>query len=225
MRLIVEEVHKKCHVHGIHIPCQSFDGQCHGLVTRTNDGCPLTILQLQKDVWKEAEQKKKNENIAFFKQMNKDVKCSVQFSAQNDMAIGRKVIELFNDDIRLPRNPANNMQYNFKKKKKESMKSTLSTLADVILDPVKELHNIDDSVLALTSISEGLEMTVFASNMPASNMPAEEWASELETCHGDSLEDTGHILLNENKEEKKLEAKYVLKENHKNSNRKPSFGY
>lgn len=58
MRLIVEEVHKKCHVHGIHIPCQSFDGQWHGLVTRTKDGCPLTILQLQKDVWKEAEQKK-----------------------------------------------------------------------------------------------------------------------------------------------------------------------
>lgn len=118
MRLIVEEVHKKCHSHGIHIPCQSFDGQWHGLVTRTKDGCPLTILQLQKDVWKEAEQKKKNEIIAYFKQMNKDVKCNVQFSAQNDMDIGRKVIELSNGDIRLPRNPANKMQYNFKRKKR-----------------------------------------------------------------------------------------------------------
>lgn len=50
--------------------------------------------------------------------MNKDVKCNVQFGAQNDMEIGRKVIELSNDDIRLPRNPANKMQYNFFLKRK-----------------------------------------------------------------------------------------------------------
>lgn len=82
--------------------------------------------------------------------MNKDVKCNVEFSAQNDMDIGRKVIELSNGDIRLPRNPANKMQYNFKRKEKESTKSTLSTLAEVIPDTVKEVHNIGDSVLAMT---------------------------------------------------------------------------
>lgn len=49
-----EEVHKKCQSHGIHIPCQSFDGQ-------------------------------------WLKQMNKDVKCNMQFSPQNDMEIGRQV--------------------------------------------------------------------------------------------------------------------------------------
>lgn len=92
------------------------------------------------------------------------------------------------------------MQYNFKKKEKESMKSTLSTLADVIPDAVKEVHNISDSVLAMTSISEGLEMEVFASNIPA-----DEWASELEKCDDDSLEDTGHVLLNENEEETRSE--------------------
>lgn len=92
------------------------------------------------------------------------------------------------------------MQYNFKKKGKETMKSTLSTLADVIPDAVKEVHNIGDSVLAMTSISEGLEMEVFASNIPA-----DEWASELEKCDDGSLEDTGHVLLNENKEETRSE--------------------
>lgn len=59
--------------------------------------------------------------------MNKDVKCNMQFSAQNDMDIGRKVIELSNGDIRLPRNPANKMQYNFKRKEKESIKSTFNS--------------------------------------------------------------------------------------------------
>lgn len=62
------------------------------------------------------------------------------------------------------------------------------------------MHNIGDSVLAMTSISEGLEMEVFASNLPA-----EEWASELERCHDDSLENTDHTLLNETEEETRSE--------------------
>lgn len=73
----------------------------------------------------------------------------------------RKVIELSEGDKRLPRNPANKMQYNFKKKEKETMKSTLSTLADVIPDAVKEVHNIGDSVLAMTSISEGFLRVIY----------------------------------------------------------------
>lgn len=39
----------------------------------------------------------------------------------------------------------------------------------------------------------------------ASNIPAEEWASELERCHDDSLENTDHTLLNENEEETRSE--------------------
>ena len=50
LRQIVEEVHTQCHRNGIHIPCQSFDGQWHVLVTRTKDGKPSNLFQLQNDV-------------------------------------------------------------------------------------------------------------------------------------------------------------------------------
>lgn len=39
----------------------------------------------------------------------------------------------------------------------------------------------------------------------ASNIPAEEWASVLERCHDDSLENTDHTLLNKNEEETRSE--------------------
>lgn len=31
-RNIVEKVHDKCQAHGIHVPCESFDGQWHSIV-------------------------------------------------------------------------------------------------------------------------------------------------------------------------------------------------
>ncbi|XP_052268567.1 uncharacterized protein LOC127869949 [Dreissena polymorpha] len=81
MRQISEGVHMKCHAAGIHIPCQSFDGQWHNIVTRTIDNKPLTILQLQKDVWREVEQMRKQTIITKFREINT---CPTWFVAQND---------------------------------------------------------------------------------------------------------------------------------------------
>ncbi|KAH3696893.1 hypothetical protein DPMN_084376 [Dreissena polymorpha] len=74
MRDIAEEVHNRCHESGIHIPCQSFDGQWHNLVVRDSENNPLTTLQLQKDVWREVEQTKKTELVSKFRGMNKKPK-------------------------------------------------------------------------------------------------------------------------------------------------------
>ncbi|KAH3898006.1 uncharacterized protein LOC127864724 [Dreissena polymorpha] len=74
MREIAEEVHNRCHESGIHIPCQSFDGQWHNLVVRDSENNPLTTLQLQKDVWREVEQTKKTEVVSKFRGMNKKPK-------------------------------------------------------------------------------------------------------------------------------------------------------
>ncbi|WAR15144.1 hypothetical protein MAR_005249, partial [Mya arenaria] len=71
MRNIAEKVYNQCHDAGLHIPCQSFDGQWHNIVTRSADNRPLTILQLQKDVWHEVEQMKKAQIISKFIEMNK----------------------------------------------------------------------------------------------------------------------------------------------------------
>ena len=58
LRRVSEDVHNRCHEAGIHIPAESFAGQWHNLVVRSVNGQPLTILQRQKDVWREAERKK-----------------------------------------------------------------------------------------------------------------------------------------------------------------------
>ena len=73
MRQIVEMVSDECHEAGIHIPAQAFDGQWHNIAVRAVDGSPLTILQLQKDVWKEVEKIQKSSLIVIFRGLNKDV--------------------------------------------------------------------------------------------------------------------------------------------------------
>ena len=69
-RNIVEEVHNNCHKAGIHIPCSSFDGQWHTLAVRDANGKPLTILQLQKDVWCESCKLQKTEILKIFCTLN-----------------------------------------------------------------------------------------------------------------------------------------------------------
>ena len=40
IRIIVEEIMNRCYIAGLHLPCQSFDGQWNGLVIRSCDGKP-----------------------------------------------------------------------------------------------------------------------------------------------------------------------------------------
>ena len=53
LRKLLEKVHDECFAAGIHVPAVSFDGQWHNVVVRSVKWKPLTILQLQKDTWKE----------------------------------------------------------------------------------------------------------------------------------------------------------------------------
>ena len=74
MRKIMENVLNECKKHGVHVPAISFDGQWHNISTRSVHNDPLTILQLIKDVWKEAEKKQKSELVKYFSALNKEVK-------------------------------------------------------------------------------------------------------------------------------------------------------
>ncbi|CAG2221722.1 unnamed protein product [Mytilus edulis] len=71
VRKVLEQVHTECHKAGIHIPAVSFDGQWHNIVTRSASGKPITIYQLQKDVWQEAERTSKSDIIKVLSDLGK----------------------------------------------------------------------------------------------------------------------------------------------------------
>ena len=54
----------------------SFDGQWHVLCVRSVKGEPLTVLQLQKEVWKQTENTRKSEILKIFKDLNKKASWS-----------------------------------------------------------------------------------------------------------------------------------------------------
>ena len=54
MRSMLEEVLQACHDGGIHVACTAFDGQFIKLALRDLNDRPLTLAQLQKDVYSEA---------------------------------------------------------------------------------------------------------------------------------------------------------------------------
>ena len=183
LRQIVEEVHTQCHRNGIHTPCQSFDGQWHVLVTRTKDGKPSTLFQLQKDVWKEVEQMRKNDIMAEFKSMNRNVTCIRKrgFRGSGSEKCRTNTIELTNGNIRLPvyrETQKTNKESEIEEHESASANptaGTCNTLADVIPDNVKDARELDDRVLAMSSIEDPLEMEAFSGNIGE-----EEWVNELE---------------------------------------------
>ena len=62
-----------CNRKGLHVPAVSFDGQWHNMAVRSLQKKPLTMLQLQKDVWRESEKTQKSEIVRMFENSNKSV--------------------------------------------------------------------------------------------------------------------------------------------------------
>ena len=90
MRHIAEHVHNMCHDAGVHVPCESFDGQWHNIVVRSLTNDPLTILQLQKDVWADVQKMKKQDIIAALRSFNRKPEVKMQSSLQeSDVKIKR----------------------------------------------------------------------------------------------------------------------------------------
>ena len=74
MLKILEHVLCVCKSYGLHIPSISYYGQWHNKCVRDVFGEPLTVLQLQKDVWKRVEHMSKSEILKEIKSKNKDPK-------------------------------------------------------------------------------------------------------------------------------------------------------
>ena len=71
MRNMIECVLQECYVPGLYIPVISFDAKWFSLAIRDSHGKPLTMLQLQKDVYTEAKHKSKNDIVKSMLNANK----------------------------------------------------------------------------------------------------------------------------------------------------------
>ena len=173
MRIIAETIHTTCHNGGIHIPCESFDGQWHLLAVRSADNKPLTLYQLQKDLWKVVEDMSKKEIVDELKSLNKTVICSLSDTEETGI-ITRTVWNASNGAIKLP-------QYRYVQRSVEQKQTTENedvlpeiTLADTITDRVRELIDVDEKVLAMSSVSDELEREAISNNVRE-----EDWSNEL----------------------------------------------
>ena len=184
MRHISETIHTTCHNGGIHIPCESFDGQWHLLAVRSADNKPLTLYQLHRDLWKVVEDMGKKDIVEELKSLNKTVICSVSETKQMGLRKG-KVLNATNGSIKLP-------QYrsiggiSAEKSASENEDTSLEiTLADTIADRVRELIDVDEKVLSMSSVSDDLEREALSNNVNE-----EDWSNELERLHDEQDSET-----------------------------------
>lgn len=86
MRSMIEQVLNECYTRGLYVPVISFDGQWYNIAVRDRNDAPLTLLQLQKDIYNEAKQESKQALLALMHRSN-----SIQSS---DLQILKTEVEL-----------------------------------------------------------------------------------------------------------------------------------
>ena len=70
VRGILDDIVEECTSRGLHVKVISFDGQFLEFATTDADGLPLTICNLQKEIWKEAREISKKDILQFLLSMN-----------------------------------------------------------------------------------------------------------------------------------------------------------
>ena len=70
LRDATDEILEVCHQKGFHIRSLSTDGQWIQLMTRDSEHRPMTVFQLQKDVWSKVKKMSKLELIAVIRKLN-----------------------------------------------------------------------------------------------------------------------------------------------------------
>ncbi|VDI01697.1 Hypothetical predicted protein [Mytilus galloprovincialis] len=91
MRKMLDQVLLECYHRGLYIPVVSFDGQWNNVAIRDNNGKPLTILQLQKDVFNQAKRETKSAILNMISRSN--------IVKVNDMETAKQQIDIsYNKD-------------------------------------------------------------------------------------------------------------------------------
>ena len=138
MRKIAEHVHTECYKAGLHIPCQAFDGQWHTMVNRSVAGKPLTVYQLQKDVWHETEKMQKSEIIKELSTLNR-----TPLWEKDDTV---PVIIAYSENNRLPKLSPKGWRQNKKEDKRKPEDTDDVRAAPLLADSIPEeiISAIDD---------------------------------------------------------------------------------
>ena len=185
MRNMIECVLQECYERGIYTPVVSFDGQWFSLAIRDSSGRPLTMLQLQKDVYAEAKRKSKNDIIKSMLNANKlnasefhDVieKVDISYSIDDNWKINCpvEVGKLINGDVYRPsqhvvRLIRTEVQKTKGAKKQTETEADLSNESDdTVTDTVTSnviLGCLPDEVLASLDISVVNEIKRIESSM------------------------------------------------------------
>ncbi|XP_066266599.1 uncharacterized protein [Branchiostoma lanceolatum] len=178
MRSIVEENHQKCHDIGIHIPCRSFDGQWRQLLVRDKNGNPLTLLQLQKDIWKEVCGQKKRAIVEDLKTIP-----ALEWVVEKDGQTGKSVIRVrMQNNLPFPTTAAVGWKTQDTSTSQES-----SVRADTTDDDTSLLPMLDTLPLESGSPSDNA-----AGNRDAAFSALDEISRELQNNDADA-DNVGHV--------------------------------
>ncbi|MEW8546432.1 MAG: YqaJ viral recombinase family protein, partial [Candidatus Thiodiazotropha sp.] len=205
MRKIYESVMAECNKKGLHVPAISFDGQWHNIAVRSCDNKPLTLLQLQKDVWRESERTQKSEIVKMFDSLNKNVNYMLEETGD-----GQLRYVCFGNEAKLPHTPKNGWKGPKKKSEKPSESNSTDERTDIpILEVIPE--TVAEAVVALATDSDA---TVSASILPHVSVEA-SLIPELVTCNSEE-QLLLHMLLydDQNLEETPYNENHVTVESH-----------
>lgn len=180
LRRVSQDVHNRCHEAGIHIPAESFDGQWHNLVVRSVMGQPLTVLQLQKDVWREAERTKKSDIIRTFKDLNK--------VPEYERECGKMICT--NKGIILPGFPSVRNHHSTVQTDCIESNDMSTTLLETIPDSILHLNSdgaleLQTELLAFTEVDKDIEIDIMSANVNDT-----EWANVLSNSENPEEEST-----------------------------------
>jgi hypothetical protein len=218
IRDITEEVHTCAHNNGIHVPCSSFDGQWHGIVIRSTDNKPLTILQLQKDVWNSVIKMSKCDIISEVRKLNRTPTWNrIEVSNGNESSHEHKkhiIVATYQNIFPQYRKNQTSRIDEDKKKQQASTATDIEpqpSLAESIPQHVADTSDTSCDVLKMTLIEEREEFEAFRSNIRedlwAEKMIEDQDCSTVElqidnaatSSRSETLTRSNEICSNENK--------------------------
>lgn len=173
-RNIMESVLDECNKAGLHVPACSFDGQWHNIVVRDILGNPLTLLQLQKDVWNSVQKMSKSDILKELRQCKNVPAWQLIFEGDGS----KKYIQCSNGGIPIPTLTGRKQTKNMKADK--SICDYIDTLqqvpalSDALCDSVLDENSNICSVLAMQQDKDIIE------ELSTCNISDEGWSRSLD---------------------------------------------
>ncbi|XP_070564965.1 uncharacterized protein [Ptychodera flava] len=174
MRNILEDVLDYCHSKGLHCPVQSFDGQYVSLMLTSKDGKPQTLLQLQKQFWKEVSSMTKAQLVSDIKCANhvSDISDVISITVQSDGT--RVIIVAHRNAICLPQTAfkylqketpnarefsSNSETYMYQRTVQQIMEDLPETVSSLEQETVHNLESTDTENVVITTVGESVHGT------------------------------------------------------------------